>query len=362
MLYNNINSMNFNLPIDSFIKQIHTLYNEFSWTKPTLVDKCNDNSTLSQQKFKENPTQSFIKHYFNPTNPNGLFLYHSVGAGKTISGLLLVQKFQSLGYDVIWVTRTTLKNDLQKGINLVPTLPFKVYSYKQFSNICSERGANYNLFVEKKGEKDIFNKTLIIIDEAHKLYIKDLKVQEQHNIKLIENKIFNSYKVSGVNSLKLVLMTATPITDDYMEFVKLINLLIQNPEKRFTINNNSFIQQFISTNNGEFTSEGLISFREKIKGIVSYIDLSNDPRNFAQVNYTDILVPLSIPYNNIPIKERKIQCSNNLKICNNLGFDKELCQYEKDKCEQEIKDISNQFYQLNELLNKCKYNPFEKKD
>lgn len=366
--------INFNLPIDQFNLQIKKMYKDYIWPKPKIFNACNTNvnSIKESQKqellgestkttktsFKPNFTQSFVSEYFSPENPNGLFLYHSVGSGKTISGLLLAKKYQELGYSIIWVTRTTLRKDIQKGLDYVSLLfPIHAISYKQFSNICQESGDNYEKIAKIKGIKDPFNRTLIIIDEAHKLYAQgELKAgNEQHDINVIEKMIFNSYNVSKENSLKLVLMTATPITDNFMDLIKLMNLIIENHKMRFTINKKRF-QQIYFDNNGNFTKDGQKLFQEQIKGLISYIDMSNDPSKFAQVNYHEILVPISMPENALTPKEQKQQCNNNFKLCTSLNFNGINCKEEQTKCLDKVKNYAkNNKSQIEYIAEKCKY-------
>ena len=52
-----------------------------------------------------------------------------------------------------------------------------------------------------------------------------------------------------------MLMTATPIADDPMEFMSLMNLLIGNPERRFTTDYNKFLQEYINEE-WEFSDNG----------------------------------------------------------------------------------------------------------
>ena len=66
---------------------------------------------------------------------------------------------------------------------------------------------------------------LIIIDEAHKLYdTKEIIGAEKPDIKAIENGIWNSYKKSGKNSCRLMLMSGTPVNESPMEMMKLLNI------------------------------------------------------------------------------------------------------------------------------------------
>ena len=341
--------MNFDLKSDEFNKEVYKKFNQFKWKQPSITNLCG-------KKFRTHQTQEFVANYFSKDNPNGLFLYHSVGSGKTISGMELVKKFQEqYNYSVIWVTRTSLKEDLHKALKFVhPPNPFLVYSYKQFSNICSGSGKNYEGLVKIKGKVDILHNTLLIIDESHKLYsTEQLKAQEKHEIKAIEQKIFDSYVRSKENSVKVVLMSATPITQDFLEFVKMMNLLIADKNRRFPTNHSDFKQTYLNES-GEFSKNGADTFKEQLKGIVSYIDMTKDPRKFVQVQYYELFVPISSKENVKSTKEQREHCKEIYNRCKSLGLNIDHCNDALKNCNARIpKEL---VYQEDHLKNKCGFN------
>ena len=83
----------------------------------------------------------------------------------------------------------------------------------------------YDEIVKRNGAKDPLRKTLVIIDEAHKLYSPTVVGSEKPRTDILEEMIQNSYKTSGKDSVRVLLMTATPYTEDGMEMVKLLNIL-----------------------------------------------------------------------------------------------------------------------------------------
>jgi hypothetical protein len=294
-------------------------YKHLKWKKPELKNECEN----SKRKFALNNTQQFVSKYLTPETENGILLYHSVGSGKTLSAIAIVKQFMNKGFNCVWITRTTLKKDLDKGLALLPLpKPFPVYSYKQWSNICKRKGENYNSLLAKAKAKnsattDPFYKTIVIVDEAHKLYTKDLKPQELHDISKIQECIFNSYSVSKENRMRLVLMSGTPLTEDPLELVQLLNLLLVQESKRINVGN------FSLTSNSEIQD-----FRNKTKDLVSYIDSSLDPSKFARVKYSEVLVGIS--------KEGDKggeNCKDVYKNCKTAGFSQDDCSKAKKKCE-----------------------------
>ena len=286
---------------------------EFIWEKIVIENKClpNANANANQTNNIElNPTQKFITHYFTPESPyKGLLLWHSVGTGKTCTGVATATtSFERQGYSILWVTRTTLKSDvwknifdqichtiildeIQKGLiipeninerkKLLSKSWLEPMSYKQFSNLLVGKNKIYDILLERNGSTDILKKTLIIIDEAHKLYGGDLKASERPDTKVMEKLISTSYKVSGDSSCKLLIMTATPFTNSPLELFSLINLFIEHESDKITTNKEEFKKQFMTPEN-ILSTNGVKLLANKLTGLISYLNREKDPTQFAQ--------------------------------------------------------------------------------
>ena len=300
----------------SFIKMrdyIITNYNtkEFIWEPIDVVNKCiTTPKATAENSIVLNPTQTFIADYFTPASPyKGILLWHSVGTGKTCTGVATASSsFEREGYSILWVTRTTLKGDVWKNIfdqichvilvdeinkgliipenlserkRLLSKSWLDPMSYKQFSNLLAGKNAIYDILLERNGSRDILNKTLIIIDEAHKLYGGDLKASERPNMEIMENLISNSYKVSGVDSCKLMIMTATPFTNSPLELFALTNLFMTNESEKITTNKEEFKKQYMTSQN-ILSESGLKVLANKLSGYISYLNREKDPTQFAQ--------------------------------------------------------------------------------
>jgi hypothetical protein len=270
------------------------------------------------------PTQDFLKHYFVPSNPvKGMLLWHSTGSGKTCSAIAAASnEFEKEGYTILWVTRTTLKNDIWKNMFdqvchevirtklsaneiaipseqpkrmklLSSSWRIRPMSYKQFSNLVSKRNKLYDTLVKINGTADPLRKTLIIIDEAHKLYGGgDLSSIERPDMGALQESLLNSYAVSGRNSVRLMLMTATPITTNPMEMVKLINLCKPMGEQMPT-DFEDFTNKYLEMDSGKFSVIGLKQYLDDTAGYVSYLNREKDARQFSQPVIHQIKVPLA---------------------------------------------------------------------
>lgn len=312
---------------DAMRAYIRRHFSKFKWTDVKMENNCAPKSGGgvggAHEIMNYTPTQDFIRHFFTPENPlKGMLLFHSTGSGKTCSAIAAASStFEETGYTILWVTRTTLKTDIWKNmfdqvcseniksrlesgdIEQIPdenakrmrllskSWSIRPMSYKQFSNMVLKANNFYKALVKKNGEIDPLRKTLLIIDEAHKLYGGgDLSSIERPDMNALQNAIQKSYEISGHNSVRLLLMTATPITENPMELIQLINLtkpLSYQMPQGFDEFSRKYLDEY-----GRFTPEGEQLYLDDIAGHVSYLNRERDARQFAQPIVRFVKTPL----------------------------------------------------------------------
>jgi hypothetical protein len=219
--------------------------------------------------------------------------------------------FEKEGYTILWVTRNTLKSDVYKNMFddvchiilaermqrdglKIPDDPaqrkrllsknwIEPISYKTFSNLLTPGGHNVYLdkLIAKNGKADVLRKTLIIIDEAHKLYGGDLKAAERPDMAVMERLLQNSYNKSGKDSARLLIMTATPFTNSPMELFKLINLCKEVSAERIPDDIKEFKANYMGEDN-MLSEAGSKKLADKLSGYISYLNREQDPTQFAQ--------------------------------------------------------------------------------
>lgn len=367
------------LPYDKEESQdiINRRFADLKWEKPEMKNMCGggdpdmeqflakdvqrggdkDNVTGGASIINYNNTQNFISQYFTPAlNRKGVLLSHSVGTGKTCSAIAAAtSSFEKDGYTILWVTRTTLKNDIWKNMfdQICSASIAKAYkdgvisdadlagpkrmkllskawairpmSYKQFSNLVSGKNALYKALVKRNGFIDPLRKTLLIIDEAHKLYgDSDLSSIEQPDMNVLYESLMRSYEVSGEDSARLMIMTATPITKSPMELVQLLNLCRER-HMRLPDDFNVFASTYLDER-GLFTKAGETKFSNDIAGHVSYLNRERDARVFSQPIVELIKVPI---LNEAPLYE-----SYDARLVRGIDNDKLI------KAKQAIEDIA----------------------
>jgi hypothetical protein len=290
----------------------------FIWDEIEIENKCIDKPRESKvggasRIMKLNPTQDFVRTYFTPQSPyKGILLWQSVGTGKTCTAIATAtSSFEQEGYTILWVTRNTLKSDVYKNMfddvchiilaermqhdrlsipedqtqrkRLLSKNWIEPISYKTFSNLLTPGSHNEYLdkLIARNGTSDVLRKTLIIIDEAHKLYGGDLKAAERPDMEIMEKLLQNSYDKSGKDSARLLLMTATPFTNSPLELFKLINLCKEEPSEKITTDINKFKNTYMNKDN-ILSEAGSKKLADNLSGYISYLNREQDPTQFAQ--------------------------------------------------------------------------------
>jgi len=316
---------------------------EFTWDEIIVENKCVDKPKEQgggeSRIMTLNPTQNFIRTFFTPESPyKGILLWHSVGTGKTCSAIAAAtSSFEREGYTILWVTRNTLKNDVYKNMfddvchiiiaermkeegltisddpskrrRLLSKNWIEPISYKTFSNLLTPGSHNVYMdkLIERNGKEDILHKTLIIIDEAHKLYGGDLKGSERPDMSIMEKLLQKSYEKSGKKSARLLIMTATPFTNSPIELFQLINLCKETAADKITTDIDDFKKKYMGTDN-ILTENGIKKLANKMTGYISYLNREQDPTQFAQPVMID--VPVIMSYINTPEIRKEILSEN----------------------------------------------------
>jgi len=367
---------------EEFQKRINKQFRAFKYEKITIENLC-DTPTSNSRIVNFTPSQDFISHYFVPKNENkGLLVWHSVGTGKTCTAIATKSRtWEKEDYTIVWVTRGTLKGDIWKNmfdkvcdyfikdrIQAGEKIPTDIYemqkvrkyiskkflppiSFRQFSNACNRTGPFYERLHKINGKQDPFKKTLVIIDEVHKFFSKDLHGMEKANLDHIEDAVFSSYKISKENSCKLLMMSATPIMDNPMDFIRLMNL-ISIEKERIPYDVNSFLKKHPTDEQISFTTDTANKLKEYFKGKISYLDRRYDPRQFVQPVFKNIYAELTVNNNNEDVENSL--CEDKLKA-NEAVEDALMNENMKQKCklsDDDIEEENNADKHLEHLKNK----------
>ena len=264
----------YDLLFGRYVTSLKTNFDIEEYSTSTSVSNFRDDmsdkySTLFKEKsscysgFKLSPTQKMIKYYFTPTiDIKGILCWHPVGSGKTCLGLGVASNFVTKGYQVIWVSKNSLLKDIEKNKEMCYGLKTNKLllpvSYKTFTNLLQNKN---------KYARSNLDKTLIIIDEVHKLFDGSLSTLEKPNIDILRKSIQSK-------TCKVLLMTATPFISDPMQLIKILNLIVDTPmPEDFQQFKLKYLEDDI-----KFSYKGGIEF---IENIYKHISVSSDNSKYA---------------------------------------------------------------------------------
>lgn len=226
--------------------------------------------------------QLFLNAEFNPGSfENGKIVVHSVGSGKTCLAIRIASDFARAGFRIVWVTKhalrhQVLKNHVSEICNLlireqydrlqilegkdaadawlrdkIPSqtnfsdvlrtlkglgMDWTNLSYRQFSNALepeprNELGRKWRkeawttAFEQGAQHLDPLRKTLVIVDEAHKMFTGELDRTELPHVPAIHQALQHSYNASGAQRCRVLFLTATPTTDSMLPLLSMLNML-----------------------------------------------------------------------------------------------------------------------------------------
>ena len=327
---------------EAIYRFIHSHYPHLKWEDMSLENKCNQ--TVTSKLLEFSPSQEFIRQYFQPSNPyKGMFLWHSIGSGKTCTAIGAASySWEVEGYTILWVTRGTLRSDVYKnmfenscierirdrirdGFNIPSDMIHRKkllskswlppISYRQLNNALKRQNKLYDFLIKRNGYSDPFRKTLLIIDEAHLMLSPAIKEKDKPDIQLLKAWLQNSYKLSKENSARVILMSATPITDNPYNFTPLLNL---TDTKDMPEDEEGFVKRYLDKETFTFTKSGRELFKEDISGRVSYLNRMKDIRQFAQPTIHHVNVPISEPADQTSLLEELQNIETIIELLKNI--------------------------------------------
>ena len=115
----------------------------------------------------------------------------------------------------------------------------------------------------------------------------------------MEKLIMNSYKKSGYDSCKLLLMTATPFTNSPLELFSLLNLFMTSENDKITTDKEEFKKLYMTPEN-ILSQNGSKIIANKFSAYISYLNREKDPTQFAQ----PIMINIPVLMTNVDEKFR----------------------------------------------------------
>lgn len=263
-----------------FYSKISDIYKKFKIPKKekTLEDIC------FPKKFELQLPQQFLPEYINPRTPyTGVLVYHRIGAGKTCTAIRIGEKWKKLR-KIIVVLPASLQGNFRNELRslcaddnyikdserkLLTTLHPTDELYKEIISKSDERINkiydiySYNKFVQLSNRNEIkLGNDLLIIDE-----IQNMVSEEGTYYQTLQKQINNA-----PDTLRIVLLSATPMFDKPDELALTLNLL-RLPEELPT--GRDFYKKYVKIikrkdDKYHFKTHDMDHFKNCIRGYVSY--------------------------------------------------------------------------------------------
>jgi len=258
--------------------------------KEFAMNKINNEDVSNIQKnfFELTNNQKFLKKLISTETPyRSIYLYHGVGVGKTCASIQIAHNFKNYYKKKVLVLlpSSTLKSNYKKEL-------FNIAKYSNEDDNIDQCLGNYYLHQiigrQKLDTKQIIEKSNKLINNEYeflgyqefvnklekleknspskKIYLQKIKdyfddrviiVDEIHNMRMIKDKELGKkvpkkfhYVLDKLSNNVLVLLSATPMFNDYKEIKFILNtLLINNKDKQIDknlsiFNNNKLNEEF----------------------------------------------------------------------------------------------------------------------
>ena len=356
-LYPDLNDPNFNIKIAKRKEFNETQYDG------TIYDIKEQANKLCNVDFELMPHQLFVKNFMSMQTPyNALLLYQGLGTGKTCTSIGIAEETRAymkqigLNQQILiiaspnvqqnfrlqlfderklklvnghWISDTCVGNALLQEINPtnltgipkdrivseVNTIINRYYSFMGYTELAnyirrhSEIPKASRFSMEEQKQLRIrkihkyFDNRLIIVDEAHNIRISEDNREEAKTAALLME------VARYANNMRLVLLSATPMYNNYKEIIWLTNLL-NAVDKRASISESDVFNkegEFLperTTKDGKKLEGGRELLRRKLTGYVSYVRGEN-PYTFPYRIYPDTFSPDNalVSMKNYPVQQ-----------------------------------------------------------
>lgn len=259
-----------NIDDENFQKIIANKFKQYKITKnPSFRELC------FPKEYQLQKPQLFVSQFINKKTPyKGLLVFHKIGVGKTCAAIRIAEEWDK---KVIVVLPASLTGNFYKELRSECT--GNNYVTKKDREILKDLSSNdYNDIIEKVHKKidkkyDIYsyNKFVNLLKNK-KIKLDDtlLIIDEIQNVISEKGEFYNTiYKniLKAPKSLRIVLLSATPIFDKPSEIALTLNLL--RPKLELPIGN-EFIETFVTKQNNNYTMRNKTLFEKLTKGLISY--------------------------------------------------------------------------------------------
>jgi superfamily II DNA or RNA helicase len=343
-------------------------------------------------KFKLQPQQKFLPEFLNDNKKiiNGLLIYHGIGSGKTCTGINIAEKFKNKYKIMIVLPAALIGNFKDELMSKCPGEDVYITTNeKKRLEEYDHKSKEYKEIIETFNDRINKYYTIYSYNKFHEL-VQENKINLKNTV-LIIDEIQNMISTNGTfyktlksiiyktdNSLKLFLLSATPMFDKPVEIALTLNLL--RPEKLLPTGidfNNEFLRPIKSSLGITYEANNLSLFKELTKNMISYyrgapkqafpkLEFKTVKCNMSDFQYKSYLTSLSNLnenikgiFKNVDILKLPSDFFLGPRMISNIAFpnksigDIGLSSFQKEKLQlQNIKNYSIKFYKIFKKIKK----------
>ena len=282
-LYPHVDDPNFNVKIAQKKEFSETQYDGHIDTEMTIEEQA---EKMCKSDFELAPHQLFVRNFLSFNTPyNSLLLYHGLGTGKTCSAITIAEEMREylnqlgvsqrilvvaspnvqdnfkmqlfdesklelengfwkmntcVGYKLLReVNPTNMKNmDRRKIVSQIRRIIAGSYlflGYREFNTWVTNKLTPVNAVSMSEGQvknyqneqiQKLFNNRLVVIDEVHNIRITEETSVDNKRVAQTLTKL-----AEVASNMRLLLLSATPMFNNYKEIVWLLNLMNVNDKR-----------------------------------------------------------------------------------------------------------------------------------
>jgi superfamily II DNA or RNA helicase len=242
-------------------------------TKETMEDYC------APKDFKLQPQQAFLAEYFSSKDaPPGMLVFHQIGAGKTCAAISVAEKLKNKLKIMVVVPAALIGNFMDELRSPCPGYDYITPIEQNKLGKLKMDDPEYNQIIKKTEERikkfyTIYSyHKFVELAQNNKIKLKDtlLIIDEVQNMVSLTGTFYRTLKKlidDSDNSLRILILSATPMFDRPNEIGLTLNLL--KPKVEFPIGS-EFNQEFLSGNGINYRAINMKNFIKLSQGLVSY--------------------------------------------------------------------------------------------
>lgn len=270
-----------------------SITNEFKKYKVEISNQKMEEFCLPK-KFTLQPQQSFLPDlltsklspWTTDSNTRGILVFHQIGAGKTCTAIAIAEKYKKKLNVVVVLPAALTGNFINELRSECPGDEYITNDErKQLKslNIGTDQGRKiYDKLIKKSNDRIEKYYTVYSYHKFVEL-IKNEKIKKLNDTLLIIDEVQNMISMNGTfykslkkvidasnSSLKIVLLSATPMFDRPIEIALTLNLL--KKKELFPIDkfNQTYLKTRVTSTGTTYKASNLKKFRKKIFNLISY--------------------------------------------------------------------------------------------